>query len=1820
MSSPSDLFSQLAWPAQPQQPAAVPPAQSPPVLTGIGAPWEQQPAQVPAQQPVAPPVLTGVGAPWEQQAQAPTSDRFVDFGGQIAEVLSGGVVGQGQDGEFFIPARELEQMAEQGTLPEIGALPVEGPVSDLQGPIATELTGRGVPLTSRFGAAFDRGIRDGNLGATVGRNIADNLSALAASRPGGPNYYSEPAYDEQGNPAGFSRPSFDEIRNFQRERRRQGRLEEAYVPPAENFAQGATDFLGEMGGTVASGSPENFVGISMAGRFGNSAVRRVLAAAGIEAGINAGVDPVIQQLNIDAGAQDEFSAMQILMSAALGAGIGGIGRTGVEGFNGLTGALQRNAQNAGVDLGQGSFGPDNQISVEQTLSLLQNPEVRATMQELGILDPTNPQHIQILSAVSEAAPHAQNLSEAARVAQASNRLTPEGIDAADRRISRRLEQREGIPLGDRAPRPDRSQPEYANVSNSQLRRAQAEYDRMQNQGVETGAGISRMQREVADGERDPSTLPTAGRQAEALPEVILASDGRVNVDAASRASDRRVAAPNATARDPGINEGARAANQAADAADAQSRAGFAGARAQQELLSDIPDTFDTQPAGRPQGVSDTRPITIHQDYPVLRTGRRRTATGSNGKRRVEYEVQRYDPRTEQPLEGSVPYFAPRSEITQANFTPEPRSAQDFVGRVEDFQTAPNGQRMLTPELERTADERKPGVRSTLSQFGKPQPVNVRGREPGRTFSATSREDNVSFRDDGTNPDTGGGGPTQGRSPIPEQTRNREGEQPFKERADAEEAEIRRLEEEAERVRQQERQRRERGERAQSEGNQQQYQGRKSTSEPRWREDGDLEIDENGFVISEGGGPVAFKSTRDLARAVREWQKKTGRSFEPAIHPTATRSTGMGGTEALLSVKSKEGQNRSTGEGERASGTEAPEGEARNQDSGEPDTGSQAALEGPRRQSSSDTRDGGDTSPADDPPNRQSADRADDDTPTAASRDGDADTNTPSGKPDIKDFEGDGPGTKLYANPLDPTEIIKTLRYFYGASASGARATAALIKRTSSQVGKEGNLLDVIKNSAQYAGFSSHQRLTAIASRNKSPTVRLIADLLGREPGSTDRTIKKTMSEAIDQRHTEMTNAFQKIAVDYLGESTVRRHGPTARNAERSQEAFYSQLSALLRNPQSIKPNTRIGQAALAVKKLLEDELKYLRDAGVEVGEVKNGFLPRVLDVSMIIQRGSDFTDAAAKVLRRHGLSPIEAREAAESWRRHALGYGEVLGNMDFNGANTRPNFLKGRSLEDWVDVKGKSELAEFYVTDTRDLLGAYFSRSARVAEWTRRFGKGGERWVDEFEPKMRDEGLSPEEIRLVRRSLLEVAGVGIRATFDSPGVRAGASIARTANTLGLLERSTLTSLPEMIAPAVRSGNVLDAFSSGARTIAAWSGRIKSQQDLADWMEDQGLIMNVIDGAYMSARWADLDPDAKKAAVVLDRYFKTVGLESFTRSTRVAAAGMGQVVIRRWLKQASRGSGSRVARENLAELGIDRDQVDDMISFLDQYGESPTRAEIKQAGEVGQQYVDAVHAFMDQSIMRPNRATRPSWAQGPEGSLVFQLQSFLWAFGRNLVYRPLRSGQRAIFKGWSGADRYSALDRARMLGPMAGLSAYVAYASSLSMLRDELLLPQARKDDMEPEEWFMRGVSRSGIAAQLDPLINTFTGVRYNRSVAESLLGPAVGRPLAAIEDYLRFSGARNSENTNQAERAATQATYDIILEPALNYALTFAPAGGWISGGLTFAARQGIGAPETREQFIEMIAGPRAGSGSSSNQSRRSRRERPNRSRRRRRD
>ena len=268
--------------------------------------------------------------------------------------------------------------------------------------------------------------------------------------------------------------------------------------------------------------------------------------------------------------------------------------------------------------------------------------------------------------------------------------------------------------------------------------------------------------------------------------------------------------------------------------------------------------------------------------------------------------------------------------------------------------------------------------------------------------------------------------------------------------------------------------------------------------------------------------------------------------------------------------------------------------------------------------------------------------------------------------------------------------------------------------------------------------------------------------------------------------------------------------------------------------------------------------------------------------------------------------------------------------------------------------------------------------------------------------------LEREQARDLVRGMLGKTGLNM-----SPVARTINSWLLTLNIVGYLSLATIASLPDLAGPILRSRDMA-AFKTAFQEIRHYFNNAKEMNQFA---RDVGVTsFDSMSVMYINAaEMGHMTPGAEKFT---DLFFRGIGLEAYTRFTRVFALGMGEKFL---INEAMKVNDSSLtpaqretARRHLEELnGLTAEEV---MTWEQRKQEGNRYRSLK--GPEGEKIRLALATFVDESIVRPNSAERPGWASNPYTALIWQLKSFFYAYGVNIVGGAIRESKN-VYKETGG---------------------------------------------------------------------------------------------------------------------------------------------------------------------------------------------------------
>jgi hypothetical protein len=173
------------------------------------------------------------------------------------------------------------------------------------------------------------------------------------------------------------------------------------------------------------------------------------------------------------------------------------------------------------------------------------------------------------------------------------------------------------------------------------------------------------------------------------------------------------------------------------------------------------------------------------------------------------------------------------------------------------------------------------------------------------------------------------------------------------------------------------------------------------------------------------------------------------------------------------------------------------------------------------------------------------------------------------------------------------------------------------------------------------------------------------------------------------------------------------------------------------------------------------------------------------------------------------------------------------------------------------------------------------------------------------------------------------------------------------------------------------------------------------------------------------------------------------------------------------------------------------------------------------GDRGERVKMALAQFVDESIVRPNAAERPTWVNDPRTQLVWQLKSFFYAYGKNVVGGAIREGQTT----WRNGEGIGPPATLLALGGLTLLPLTMVGLELRELSKDLLAkaLPftaggdrMYRTNDMAWNTYMLEILDRSGVFGPWTMLMPMLEAEKYGDSFAVPPFGPTAEK----IEDFL----------------------------------------------------------------------------------------------------
>lgn len=533
------------------------------------------------------------------------------------------------------------------------------------------------------------------------------------------------------------------------------------------------------------------------------------------------------------------------------------------------------------------------------------------------------------------------------------------------------------------------------------------------------------------------------------------------------------------------------------------------------------------------------------------------------------------------------------------------------------------------------------------------------------------------------------------------------------------------------------------------------------------------------------------------------------------------------------------------------------------------------------------------------------------------------------------------------------------------------------------------------------------------------------------------------------------------------------------------------------------------------------------------------------------------------------------------------------------------NFLKGRELPPEADKL----LEKYMVRDPVHVMMLYSGKVARRIEYAERFGADNKK-IDALFAQMGKEGVSAvgqDQIRaifdLVTGRSVSTLPPGVNWAFEAIHVIWG--------TISLLSRATWSSMSESVTAGIHAGNAKFAFKAMGDLLGAII-KTDASRARADLARFAGIVSDRGGHSVLTERYGGSYANDTFLSEAATRMFYNTGLVALTRAQQGQMVGTAHAFL-------DCMSGWVIEGVNAAPGSKDHIRRADAIARLEEYGVSdpdafakqmrsfdtlPTPADFTDGDAFTHDWTTAIDRFVKGSIQSPTVMSRPQAASSAFGRLAYGIMSFNYEFYRNILkgsairvgrqYERRRDIALEVGDGKVAANAKAAAAIAPKIagGLLASAATLVAGQFLVSTIR-MFLFDQEKWKELEEKDKLTDHLVSTAIgrtfATPLDPMIQAYTGWKYNGSMFSNLAGPAPANIVQQL-DTIGKASVRNSEKTNTAEYNRAKAIYRLGIGPGAGMALQFIPGGSYISGAAGLAT-MAVTSTTTADAFAEKLIG-----------------------------
>lgn len=603
---------------------------------------------------------------------------------------------------------------------------------------------------------------------------------------------------------------------------------------------------------------------------------------------------------------------------------------------------------------------------------------------------------------------------------------------------------------------------------------------------------------------------------------------------------------------------------------------------------------------------------------------------------------------------------------------------------------------------------------------------------------------------------------------------------------------------------------------------------------------------------------------------------------------------------------------------------------------------------------------------------------------------------------------------------------------------------------------------------------------------------------------------------------------------FLQERAMQTGVWTAKLNDILKDTTAQQRAVALRNLQSMRhPKSTLEHN---IRALLEEMHAYLQEAGVkrqigtdeygkpvwgDMGKVTNYF-PRYWDSAAIRANPEKFAEALEPF-----MGEIAARTAAD---KIALSDGMTdLADNDQQIGFTPGAESVNRRVFDFINVSNAHQFVDFQIQDLTAVLTSYVNKAVHRAEYSRRFGNGGEKLQDILK-ELFEQGATQEDLETIMKGTAAMTGVLGANEINRTWAGIQGNIIAIEN-LALLPLSLFASLIDPLGIAIRTGSFKDAWEGFKRGMSQLrkdltskvTGAKQEETELELLVRDLGVLdensmMNAYgdaySGNYMSRGLKKLN----------ETFFRWNGMEGWNKAMRVQATIAGSQFILKHLRTVNDEKVDPKAKAEskryLDEMGLKAEDLKKVetkavsLTHRQLHAGDPAveviwatnnREELLKSKEDDTTYRlrRALFKFVDSAVLRPNAAHRPIWGSDPRFALIFHLKQFTHSFQEVIMKR--------VWHEWKQGNTK----------PAQVALTYIPFMAAADAAKAMLL---GKGFDMSLGQFFGKEVERSGLLGTGQYAVDAVQDMVRGDNPAASFVGPAADHA-GTIADWMAGSAS-----------------------------------------------------------------------------------------------